>query len=296
MAFAYDRVFSSSAGQEEVFEEISHLVQSSLDGYNTCIFAYGQTGSGKTYTMEGSSEDSRDPARGMIPRTVEKIFDSMIALQEQGWSYEMECSYVEIYNEVVRDLLAKQKGEVKHDIHHDKFGNTQVSNLTIVKVETAAQIYRLLSTAQQNRAVGATLSNDRSSRSHSVFSLRLIGRNSITSDSSQGILNLVDLAGSERLDKSGATGDRLKETQSINKSLSCLGDVIFALANKADHIPYRNSKLTYLLQNSLGGNSKTLMFVNISPQAEDFSETISSLRFATKVNSCDIGTAKKQRV
>jgi kinesin family protein C1 len=151
----------------------------------------------------------------------------------------------------------------------------------------------------------------------SVFTLRLNGTNSITTESSEGILNLIDLAGSERLAQSGATGDRLKETQAINKSLSCLGDVIAALANKDQHIPYRNSKLTYLLQNSLGGNSKTLMFVNVSPLSIHFNETLNSLRFATKVsrvesrvvrntilislhirfqvNSCSIGTATARK-
>lgn len=131
---------------------------------------------------------------------------------------------------------------------------------------------------------------------YSVFTLRLAGKNSITDESSEGVLNLIDLAGSERLSQSGATGDRLRETQAINKSLSCLGDVIYAIANKDPHVPYRNSKLTYLLQNSLGGNSKTLMFVNISPLMSNFNETLCSLRFATKVNSCTIGTATKRAV
>jgi len=135
--------------------------------------------------------------------------------------------------------------------------------------------------------------NDRSSRSHSVFQLRLVGKNTITGEKCNGLLNLIDLAGSERLQASGSTGDRLTETKNINKSLSCLGDVITALANNDQHIPYRNSKLTFLLQNSLGGNSKTLMFVNISPATSSLSESLSSLRFATKVNACEIGTAKK---
>ena len=154
-------------------------------------------------------------------------------------------------------------------------------------------VLNLLKKASENRAVGKTNCNERSSRSHSVFILKLSGVNKLTEEKCEGVLNLIDLAGSERLSSSGASGDRLKETQAINKSLSSLADVIYALGNKDAHVPYRNSKLTYLLQNSLGGNSKTLMFVNVSPLAGNFQETICSLRFATKVNSCEIGTAKR---
>ncbi|KAJ3025919.1 UNVERIFIED_CONTAM: hypothetical protein HDU68_006504 [Siphonaria sp. JEL0065] len=164
--------------------------------------------------------------------------------------------------------------------------------LRLVPVTSGKEVHSLLKKAQTNRAVAATNSNEHSSRSHSVFTLRLTGHNSLTEESCEGVLNLIDLAGSERLSSSGSTGDRLKETQAINKSLSSLGDVIYALGNKEQHVPYRNSKLTYLLQNSLGGNSKTLMFVNVSPNAASMSESLCSLRFATKVNSCQIGTAK----
>lgn len=145
----------------------------------------------------------------------------------------------------------------------------------------------MLKRASQNRATGATNINERSSRSHSVFTLQLTGENKKTGERSSGLLNLIDLAGSERLSMSGSVGDRLKETQAINKSLSSLGDVIQSLVNKKEgsHVPYRNSKLTWLLRNSLGGNCKTLMFVNVSPLVEHFNETLCSLRFATKVNS-----------
>eukprot|EP01111_Echinosteliopsis_oligospora_P006308 TRINITY_DN20388_c0_g1_i1.p1 TRINITY_DN20388_c0_g1~~TRINITY_DN20388_c0_g1_i1.p1 ORF type:complete len:565 (+),score=107.70 TRINITY_DN20388_c0_g1_i1:69-1697(+) len=301
--FQFDKVFQPATTQTGVFTEISQLVQSVLDGYNTCIFTYGQTGSGKTFTMEGPPKSmenashglgySHDENRGMIPRTVEQIFSSAIALESKGWKYEMEAFFIEIYNETIRDLLSKN-GEAKHEIKHTENGITYVSGITTVKVEDPSKVYELLALAATNRSVGRTNCNERSSRSHSVFQLKLRGHNTFTDEKTNGILNLIDLAGSERLKESGATGDRLKETQSINKSLSCLGDVIYALANKDSHIPYRNSKLTHLLQNCLGGNSKTLMFVNISPDPKDLNETVSSLRFATKVNACEIGTARKQ--
>ncbi|KAI9813945.1 MAG: kinesin-like nuclear fusion protein [Thelocarpon impressellum] len=290
-AFAFDRVFSPTSQNEAVFEEISQLVQSALDGYNVCIFCYGQTGSGKTYTM--SSED------GMIPRAVHQIYDTAQSLEEKGWSYAMEGSFVEVYNENLNDLLGrpeefdKKKHEIRHDMQRCK---THVSDLTTVQLNSPAKVESILRRAMANRSVAATKANERSSRSHSVFMLRLTGENKLTGERSEGTLNLVDLAGSERLSHSGSTGDRLKETQNINRSLSCLGDVIGALGQgkEGGHVPYRNSKLTYLLQFSLGGNSKTLMFVMISPLQAHLSETLTSLKFATKVHNTHIGTAKRQ--
>ncbi|TPX40703.1 hypothetical protein SeLEV6574_g06469 [Synchytrium endobioticum] len=295
--FTFDRVFQPKITQGQVFDEISQLVQSALDGYPVCIFAYGQTGSGKTFTMEGPDHGLEDEkSMGMIPRAVLQIFESAETLEEKGWAYSMEAQFMEIYNETIRDLLApKHDDNRKHEIKHDNAtGRTSVTDMTTVVVNTPRAVQSVLKKASHNRAVGATQCNERSSRSHSVFILKLTGHNSVTDEASEGVLNLIDLAGSERLSASGSTGDRLKETQAINKSLACLGDVIFALANKDQHIPYRNSKLTYLLQNSLGGNSKTLMFVNVSPLSTNFNETLNSLRFATKVNSCQIGTARKQ--
>ena len=172
------------------------------------------------------------------------------------------------YNETINDLLGKGEfDKKKHEIKHDpKTGRTTVTDVNVVPLATPAQVRTLLSLAQSRRTVAATLMNERSSRSHSVFTLRIRGQNTLTGEACEGSLNLVDLAGSERLEKSGAAGDkdRLRETQNINKSLSALGDVIAALGEKGEgksdkHIPYRNSKLTYLLQNSLSGNSKTLV-------------------------------------
>ena len=247
--FQFDKVFDGKSKQEDVFEEISQLVQSALDGYNISIFAYGQTGSGKTYTMQGPEniiEEIGGVDSGMIPRAVEQIYDCVEKLKEHQWSYEMEAQYLEIYNETLRDLLASSPNSTeKYDIKHDAAtSKTTVTNAKVVKVSSPVEIYGLLKTASSNRAVASTACNERSSRSHSVFSLRLQGYNNSTQETRYGVLNLIDLAGSERLSQSKAKGDRLKETQNINKSLSALGDVIAALANKDNHIPYRNSKVT----------------------------------------------------
>ncbi|KAF2346534.1 Kinesin motor domain, partial [Trinorchestia longiramus] len=164
----------------------------------------------------------------------------------------------------------------------------------VVGVSEREEIYSLLHTAQQHRAVAATNMNQHSSRSHSVFRMVLSGAHAKTGTITQGSLNLVDLAGSERLKESGSQGARLTETQNINRSLSNLGNVIMALGQKQNHVPYRNSKLTHLLQPSLGGNSKTLMLVNVSPLDACINETVNSLRFASKVNACHVGTASKQ--
>ncbi|KAL8910721.1 MAG: hypothetical protein Q9171_004014 [Xanthocarpia ochracea] len=290
-AFSFDRVFSPGSVNADVFGEISQLVQSALDGYNVCIFCYGQTGSGKTFTM--SAQD------GMIPRAVNQIYDTAKSLEEKGWKYTMEGSFIEVYNENINDLLGKpdELDKKKHEIRHDmQRCKTTITGITTVDLDSPNMVESVLQSAASNRSVAATKANERSSRSHSVFILKLTGENSTTGEKSEGTLNLVDLAGSERLSHSQAAGERLKETQSINKSLSCLGDVIGALGQGKDggHVPYRNSKLTYLLQFSLGGNSKTLMFVMISPLQAHLNETLTSLKFATKVHNTHIGTAKRQ--
>ncbi|KAI5779746.1 P-loop containing nucleoside triphosphate hydrolase protein [Geopyxis carbonaria] len=288
--FAFDKVFGPKDQNAQIFEEISQLVQSALDGYNVCIFCYGQTGSGKTFTMTS--------ADGMIPRAVHQIYETAKGLEEKGWKYTMEGNFVEVYNENINDLLGKADDidKKKHEIRHDpKEGKTTITDVETVILDTPSQVDTILSRASKTRSVAATKANERSSRSHSVFILKLIGVNSVTGQRSEGTLNLVDLAGSERLSHSQSTGERLKETQSINRSLSCLGDVIAALGSGKEgaHIPYRNSKLTYLLQYSLGGNSKCLMFVMVSPMVAHLSESLTSLKFATKVNNTTIGTAKK---
>jgi kinesin family protein C1 len=238
--YSFDRVFGPKSQNLEVFDEISQLVQSALDGYNVCIFCYGQTGSGKTYTM--SSAD------GMIPLATAQIYGEAKRLEEKGWHYKIEGSFIEVYNETYNDLLGrsedldKKKVEVRHDPVKKQ---TNLENTVSMELDGPDRVTELLKTADKNRTVAATKANMRSSRSHSVFILKLVGTNDITGERSEGTLNLVDLAGSERLEHSKVEGARLKETQNINKSLSCLGDVINALgsAKEGTHIPYRNSKV-----------------------------------------------------
>ena len=238
--FSFDRVFNPAAQNPEVFEEISQLVQSALDGYNVCIFCYGQTGSGKTHTMSAQLD-------GMIPLAVQQIYTTANSLEEKGWKYTMEGSFIEVYNENLNDLLGKADDidKKKHEIRHNN-SKTTITGITSVTLDSPDTVGNLLKRAANNRSVAATKANERSSRSHSVFMLKLAGENSISGEKSEGTLNLVDLAGSERLNQSGATGDRLKETQNINRSLSCLGDVISALGQgkEGGHIPYRNSKVS----------------------------------------------------
>ena len=302
--FRFDMVFPPSAGQDQVFQEVSDFVQSALDGYNVCLFSYGQTGSGKTHTMQGSGNGAM---RGIIPRAVEQILDQAQVARKQKWDFKMSASFLEIYNEDLRDLLAtmqkrsaSSKAE-KLSIKRTKEGKSYVEGLTEVTIETQdasegmKHLDALMSVAARARSVASTKMNAQSSRSHSVFMLHLRGYNEENGSTMEGTLNLCDLAGSERLDRSGASTDakRLRETQAINKSLSCLGDVFNALAHRSSHVPYRNSKLTYLLQDCLSGDGKAMMFVNLSPTTASCGESLCSLRFAQRVNQVELGTAKK---
>lgn len=283
--FLFDKIFSMDHTNEYIFEEYSQLIQSCIDGSNVCVFAYGQTGSGKTFTMS-------HPSNGMIPLSIKKVFDDIKELdaQEQQWEYEVCGKFIEIYNESIIDLLNPQLSE-KHEIKHDDINcKTTITNITAISITSPAQANSILEQVNKRRSTAATKSNDKSSRSHSIFIIDIKGTNRASGVKTFGTLNLIDLAGSERINVSQVEGERLKETQAINKSLSAVGDVISSLnSSQGSHIPYRNSKLTYLLKHSLGRNSKTLMFVNISPLSSNFNETINSLRFATKVNSTKLG-------
>ena len=223
--------------------------------------------------MEGGDVEDLEQA-GMIPKTIKQIFEVTGRLKEKGWEYTFQASFFEIYNEEIRDLLATKKN-LKYEIKmtDSKGADMFITNLKIETVTSELMIYNLMRRARKQRAVAETLCNERSSRSHSIFMLRITGTNSVTTESCCGILNLVYLAGSERIKESGSEGQRLTGAKAINKSLSNQGNVIMALAQKEPHVPYRNSKLTHLLQNCLDGNSKTLMFVNLNPKENSFNET-----------------------
>lgn len=290
--FEFDHVFAPDTTQEKVYEETSGVVASVLDGYNVCVFAYGQTGSGKTYTMNGPTSDP-----GVNFRALTDLF-SHIEERSSHSTFEVSVSMLEIYNENLRDLIYDGEVPPKLEIRKDPVSTSPnavyVPNLTVVAVQCVDEIWSLMERGAQNRAQHATDMNEHSSRSHLILSVNVLSTNTKTGSSTNAQLSLVDLAGSERLSRSGATGDRMREAQHINKSLSTLGDVFMALLEKNAHIPYRNSKLTYLLQESLGGDSKTLMFVNVSCDQADTGETTSSLTFAQRVAKVERGAASRQ--
>uniref|UniRef100_A0A672ZRB4 Kinesin-like protein n=1 Tax=Sphaeramia orbicularis TaxID=375764 RepID=A0A672ZRB4_9TELE len=286
MTFELDKVFPPHATQEEVFQEVQSLVTSCIDGFNVCIFAYGQTGSGKTYTMEGVADDP-----GINQRALRLLF-SEVTDKAPDWDYKITVSMVEIYNETLRNLLGDTPTE-KLDIkmNPDGSGQLYVPGLTEFTVQSPEDINRVFELGHMNRATACTNLNEHSSRSHALLIITVCGFNTATGNRTQGKLNLVDLAGSERIGKSGAEGSRLREAQCINKSLSALGDVINALRSKHAHVPFRNSRLTYLLQDSLSGDSKTLMMVQVSPLPSNMSESVCSLKFAQRVRSVELSSA-----
>ncbi|KAL5795665.1 hypothetical protein ACOSQ2_000485 [Xanthoceras sorbifolium] len=284
-SFSFNKVFGPSATQGDVFSDMQPLIRSVLDGYNVCIFAYGQTGSGKTFTMSGPKELT-EKSQGVNYRALRDLF-FLAEQRKDTFRYDVAVQMLEIYNEQVRDLLVTD-GKIRNSSQT----GLNVPDANLVSVSSTVDVIDLMNLGYKNRAVGATALNDRSSRSHSCLTVHVQGRDLTSGTIYRGCMHLVDLAGSERVDKSEVTGDRLKEAQHINKSLSALGDVIASLAQKNPHVPYRNSKLTQLLQDSLGGQAKTLMFVHISPEPEAVSETISTLKFAERVATVELGTAR----
>ncbi|KAK9054792.1 hypothetical protein SSX86_025871 [Deinandra increscens subsp. villosa] len=288
--FKFDHIFRPEDNQDAVFAQTSPLVVSVLDGFNVCIFAYGQTGTGKTFTMEGI-----DGNRGVNYRTLEELF-RICDERSDIMKYQLSVSMLEVYNEKIRDLLVEDADQPakKLEVKQSAEGTQEVPGLSEAPVHKTDEVWELLKRGSRVRSVGSTNANELSSRSHCLLRVTVLGENLVNGQRTRSHLWLVDLAGSERVGKIEVEGERLKESQFINKSLSALGDVISALASKTAHIPYRNSKLTHILQSSLGGDCKTLMFVQISPSSSDLGETICSLNFATRVRGVEHGPARKQ--
>ncbi|XP_051730543.1 kinesin-like protein KIF13B isoform X2 [Ctenopharyngodon idella] len=297
--FAYDYCFWSMdeaeaakfAGQDVVFQCLGvSLLDSAFLGYNACIFAYGQTGSGKSYTMMGTAEQP-----GLTPRLCSSLFERTVQEQREGESFTVEVSYMEIYNEKVRDLLDPKGSRQALRVREHNVLGPYVDGLSRLAVTSYKDIESLMSEGNKSRTVAATNMNEESSRSHAVFNIVLTHtlRDLKTGTSGEKVskLSLVDLAGSERADKTGAGGERLKEGSNINRSLTTLGLVISALAeqgagkNKSKFVPYRDSVLTWLLKDSLGGNSRTAMVATVSPAADNYDETLSTLRYADRAKS-----------
>ncbi|KAL2501762.1 P-loop nucleoside triphosphate hydrolase superfamily protein with CH (Calponin-like proteiny) domain [Forsythia ovata] len=269
--FQFNHVFGPTATQYDVFRETRPLVRSVMDGYNVCIFAYGQTGSGKTHTMCG-------PAGGLA--------------NELGINYLAVNDLFQLSDE--RKDIVEYRIQVQMIRSCASDDSLVLPDATMCPVKSTTDVINLMKLGEGNRAVGSTAINNRSSRSHSVLTVHVHGED-VSGSILRSCLHLVDLAGSERVDKSEVTGDGLKEAQHINKSLACLGDVIAALAQKNSHIPYRNSKLTLLLQNALGGNAKTLMFAHVNPEGDSFGETMSTLKFAQRVSTVELGAARANK-
>ncbi|XP_056236714.1 kinesin-like protein KIF13A isoform X6 [Seriola aureovittata] len=294
--FAFDHCFWSMdesnvpkyAGQEVVFKCLGEgILENAFQGYNACIFAYGQTGSGKSFSMMGNGEQP-----GLIPRLCCSLFERVHREENEAHTFKVEVSYMEIYNEKVRDLLDPKGSRQSLKVREHKVLGPYVDGLSQLAVTSFEDIEVLMSEGNKSRTVAATNMNEESSRSHAVFSIivtqTLYDLQSGNSGEKVSKLSLVDLAGSERVSKTGAAGERLKEGSNINKSLTTLGCVISALADqsagkgKAKFVPYRDSVLTWLLKDNLGGNSKTAMIATVSPAADNYEETLSTLRYADR--------------
>ncbi|CRK95795.1 CLUMA_CG009252, isoform A [Clunio marinus] len=277
--FTYDAVYNAISTQQNIYDEVIRpLVSSVLEGFNGCVFAYGQTGTGKTFTMEGTRESPEQ--KGIIPRTFEQIWSHIN--RTQNMNFLVAVSYLEIYMEELRDLL---KPGNNHLELRERDNGIYVPNLHSVLCKSVDEMLKVMNMGNKNRTVGFTNMNEHSSRSHAVFLIKIEMCDVDSTAVKVGCLNLVDLAGSERQSKSGATAERLKEASKINRALSSLGNVISALAEKSPHVPYRDSKLTRLLQDSLGGNSKTIMIANIGPSEYNYNETLTTLRYAHRAKT-----------
>lgn len=286
--FTFDGVYDANSKQRDLYDEsVRPLIDSVLAGFNGTIFAYGQTGTGKTYTMQGAWMDPEK--RGVIPNAFDHIF-THISRSQSDRQYLVRASYLEIYLEEIRDLLDPKHGNARAlELRESPESGVYVRDLTSCVCKSIKEIEEVMNMGNQARAVGATDMNEHSSRSHALFLITVEcsqpgpdGRKHIR----VGRLNLVDLAGSERQAKTGVQGERLKEAAKINLSLSALGNVISALADgRSSHVPYRDSKLTRLLQDSLGGNAKTVMVATLGPAPQHYDETLTTLRYANRAKN-----------
>ncbi|XP_030219490.1 kinesin-1 heavy chain isoform X2 [Gadus morhua] len=279
--YAFDRVFASNTSQEQVYNACAQrIVKDVLEGYNGTIFAYGQTSSGKTHTMEGLLHDTDN--MGIIPRIVQDIFNYIYSMDE-NLEFHIKVSYFEIYLDKIRDLLDVSKTNLS--VHEDKNRVPYVKGCTERFVCSPEEVMDTIDEGKSNRHVAVTNMNEHSSRSHSIFLINVKQENTQTEQKLSGKLYLVDLAGSEKVSKTGAEGAVLDEAKNINKSLSSLGNVISALAEGTAYIPYRDSKMTRILQDSLGGNCRTTIIICASPSSYNESETKSTLMFGQRAKT-----------
>lgn len=285
--FAFDHVFGPVSTQQDVFAQVTPLVVSFADGYNACIMAYGQTGTGKTFTMMGDRyADDASESAGVIPRALQHVF-ATVEGRRMTHDDTLSVSMVEIYNDQILDLLSEDASRA------GKGAAVKTENdITARPVTHWSHVDAVLTEGNANRNIAATSMNLESSRSHALVFLHLTSHHRSTRELKRSTLCLVDLAGSERIARSQVEGDRLKETQHINKSLAALGDVVYALQHKAKHTPYRNSKLTYMLREMLSGQSKTLLLLQLSPDELDVEETTCSLNFGARVSQVQMGAVR----
>jgi len=276
--YNFDSVFGPESTQQQIFGETKRLVQSAIDGYNVCIFAYGQTGSGKTFTIQGTEEQP-----GLTPRSINELYGLISGMKQ--FEVNLSCYMVEIYKGEMRDLLLPKnaKDRPKLEIRMNQQGQVQVKNVQIRQLKNMEDTNQVFEAGLGGRQVRKTLMNDESSRSHLIFSVIIDVTNKLNGKKTSGKLSFFDLAGSESSKKTGTDKEGQAEANAINQSLSALGNVISALAEGAKFIRYKENLLTKLMQDSLGGNAKTLMFVNCSPSVYNEMETKNSLEYAKRV-------------
>eukprot|EP00038_Savillea_parva_P008240 m.175586 g.175586 ORF g.175586 m.175586 type:complete len:935 (-) comp14023_c0_seq1:255-3059(-) len=291
LKFEFAKIYGPTSTQDQVFADTKDTMMSVVDGYNVCIMAYGQTGSGKTFTMMGPEDNP-----GVNRRAIRELLDRLRICKADGdIDYLLEASQLEVYNEHIYDLLNMGKRE-ETKIKPRAIGKkVDLPGLTWRKVANLQDVEKVMLDGDANRSVAATAMNTESSRSHLLLQLRVTITNTVTRKQTASVLTLVDLAGSERVSKSEAAGNTLVEAAAINKSLSSLGQVFLALSKGDPHVPYRNSALTTVLKESLGGHAKCCMFANTSPLDSNLGETISTLKFARTITSVELGHAKSNR-